>query len=270
MAGSMVPSYNNSAALAQIVQQLNAALKPEIQGLVKDACKAVLNQNGQNGQNGSAVYPSSTSTPGACVSPAAGAPGAWIPSLQIPGCPVQCDPCLYPGMQMDLSLHAWPEIQAQMYSRFTQLNVIVPPGAFPLAAGASITLQQQGDRTITYVPECIQASTTWSGGPAQDGLLTYQLAVGPKDGSGPFVLFGDPIQGQQFICGDNCSWVDFPEYMGCSNLPIPTLSALRMIITLDASATSQLDNVRVTIQHRRKFKSACSCGCGGGNSCSCG
>lgn len=215
--------------------------------------------------------------PGSC-STANNGRGNYTPWLNVPGCPVDCDPCAFPALDTDVRLFSWPEIDAQMWDTDTKINVLVS-GTLPLTAGNSAVFIQEARRTVTWIPDCVQISTTWNGSP-QPGLLTYQWATGPKNGPFPTgqVVFSNPQNGAQYEAGATPSTslttikVPFPTYKGCNSMAIGALSSLRMIVALDTAATSTLQSILITAVHRKggngKKKGSCGCGCTDG-SCAC-
>jgi hypothetical protein len=253
--------------LAELVSQLS----PSIQQMVTSGCQTFLARSGAAipGTSPAALPPANGGYP---VPVPPGCPTSpMTPPWPLPNCPVVCDPCAFPALASDLMLFSFPQIDAEAYDVSTNIDVIVAGGPFPLAAGTSVTLQQEARRSLTWIPDCVQIATVWSGGPPQPGLVTYQWAVGNKGGVGPGqVLFGNPQKGTQYECGDDCIKVNFPTWRGCNNLMIGALSALQLIVTLSPAATSVLEAVNVVVDHRRSVKRSCCGGCAGGGSCSCG
>ena len=188
-------------------------------------------------------------------------------SLNVPGCPTKCDDCTFPAIETDTRLFSWPEIEDQMWDTDTKIDKVLS-GSYPVAAGGSITLEQEARRTLTWIPDVVEISTTWSGGNPQPGFLKYQWATGPRGSLVGQVQFSNPQLGTQYECGEDrtCKRVRFPTYKGCNNIAIGALSSLRLIVTLDGSATSVLEKVQVTAYHRK----ACCDACATGKSCSCG
>lgn len=197
--------------------------------------------------------------------------GGFIPSSFNSWCNIKCDPCLFSNLALDVELYSWPLVEPQLYATDTKLNNVVV-GAFPLAAGGSLTISQETDRTIAYIPDCVQVATTWTG-PPQPGLLTYQWQMAPQDNlvtGGQ--IFGNIENGQQYECGSNCIKVPWPSYKGCSGWPVGSLAAAQLIVSLDAAATSTLTGMLVAIYHKRSVKiNNCGGGCDLRNgSCGCG
>lgn len=262
------------AASQTFINQMIAQLQPAINA----GCSAFMQSQGgmalSSGQAGAAMGGGSmqpSSTNGGCAYPAAGVGGGFPPTLNLPGCKVKCDQCAFPSLDTDLRLFSWPQIDNEMWDSDTKLNVVIAGGPFPLAAGSSITLQQEADRNLTWIPACIQVSTTWSGGPAQPGLLTYQWQVGPKVGTGT-VQFSNVQNGLQYEPNPSqTNQVPFPTYKGCDTQVIGALSALQLVISLDAAATSVLEGVTVVAYHKRAsdFKNSCCTSCASGGSCGC-
>lgn len=235
------------------------------------------------GLNGAAMTASTTggggdTPPGGSCDPAFAGRGNYVPWLNVPGCPVDCDPCAFPALDTDVRLFSWPEIDAQMWDTDTKINQLVS-GVLPLTPGNEIVLVQEPRRTVTWIPECVQISTTWTGGAPQPGLLTYQWATGPK--SPPFptgqVVFANPQNGQQYEAGPTPSTsttvikLPFPTFKGCNSMGIGALSNLRLIARLDSAATASVQSMLVVCDHRKgggKKANKCRGGCGGG-SCSC-
>lgn len=209
---------------------------------------------------------------GACY-PLPGRGGGFPPTLNLPGCQVKCDQCAFPALDTDLRLFSWPQIDQEMWDTDTKLDVIVAGGPFPLAAGTSVTLQQEADRNLTWIPACVQISTTWSGGPPQPGLISYQWQVGPKSGVGTgTVQFSNIQNGLQYEPNPSQSnQVPFPTYKGCDTQVIGALSALQLVVSLAASATSVLEAVTVVAYHKRAddYRNSCCTSCSSGGSCSC-
>lgn len=229
--------------------------------------------SGQAGtMTSSALYPGYPST----RQPAMGYPAAGFPPvLDLPGCQVNVNSCAFPSLETDLRLFSWPQIDQEMWDNFTQLNVLIS-GAFPLAAGGTLVLQQEARRNLTWIPDCVQISTTWTGAP-QTGLLTYQWAVAPKNTVFPTgqVQFANTYQGNQFEPNQNQTYpVAFPDYKGVDTQVIGALSALQLIVSLSAAATSTLEAITITAMHKRGAGYKKTCGFNGvqpGQACgSCG
>jgi hypothetical protein len=242
------------------------ALKPQFDAAMQSYCQRYLPAGGaaaipmQSGANGGACYP----TPGMG--------GGFPPSLNLPGCKVKCDSCAFPSLDTDLRLFSWPQIDSEMWDTDTKLDVIIAPGAFPLAPGSSVTLQQEADRNLTWIPACAQISTTWSGGPPQPGLVSYQWQVGPKAGVGGTVQFSNQQNGLQYEPNPSqTNQVAMPRYKGCDTQVIGALSALQLVVSLAASATSVLEAVTVVVYHKRAedFRDSCCTSCSTGGSCNC-
>lgn len=223
------------------------------------------------GGGGQIMLPS-TAQPGGGL-PAPSAPSCPTtpqrnPSIDIPGCPVNCDACAFPSIETDLRLFSWVEIEAQMWDTDTKIDAVLS-GEFPLNAGQTITLQQELRRTLTWIPEYVEIVTTWTGGDPQPGLLSYQWAMGPKaSGANGQVQFSNPQKGTQYECGDGCKVVKFPTYKGCDTQVVGALSSLRLIVTLDAAANSVLETVNAVVYHK-KAKQDCCGECAAGRGCSC-
>jgi hypothetical protein len=262
--------------IAQLVSQLS----PSIQSMVQGSCNAYLAKSGQTAigmgsmppATGGGSFPAG-STGGGCSYPSTGIGGGFPPTLNLPGCKVKCDQCAFPSLDTDLRLFSWPQIDQEMWDTDTKLDVIVSGGPFPLAAGTSIVLQQEADRNLTWIPACIQISTTWSGGPPQPGLVSYQWQVAQKSTGTGAVQFSNIQNGLQYEPNPSQSnQVPFPTYKGCDTQVIGALSALQLVVTLSASATSVLENVTVVAYHKRAsdFKNSCCTSCASGGSCGCG
>lgn len=213
----------------------------------------------------------STDQPGSC-STANGGRGNYTPWLNVPGCPVDCDPCAFPALDTDVRLFSWPEIDAQMWDTDTKITTLVS-GVLPIIAGATSVFIQEPRRTVTWIPDCVQISTTWNGTP-QPGLVNYQWATGPKNGPFPTgqVVFSNPQNGQQYEAGavPNTSTtplkVQFPTYKGCNMMAIGALSSLRIIVALDTVATSTIQSILVVCYHYKRKK---TCHCSNNDRCSC-
>ena len=251
-----------STFIANFLKQLN----PAIQGMVQSSCQAYLGQNGQG------MLPATTGNaiPGASGStypvPTSGCPYPVSPaSANIPGCPVNCDPCAFPQVALDLSLYSFPQIEPELWDQQTSIDVLDA-----LAPGGTLTLSQEVRRTLSWIPGYVSISSTWSGGDPQPGMLTYQWASASK-GAGPAgVQFGPPQKGQQYECGDNCIQLPFMKYKGCDGVVVGSLSKLQLIVSLSANATSTLEGLTVTVYHKQNApKKACCGGCASGSACSC-
>lgn len=219
------------------------------------------------------VMEGSTQQPGAC-STANNGRGNYTPWLNVPGCPVDCDPCAFPALDTDVRLFSWPEIDAQMWDVDTKITTLLS-GSLPINAGQTATFVQEPRRTVTWIPDCVQISTTWTGGQPQPGLLTYQWATGPKNAVFPTgqVTFSNPENGQQYEAGATPTTSttpirnQFPTYKGCNMMAIGALSSLRLIVALHPDATSSLQSILVVCYHYKKKK---GCHCGPNNRCNCG
>lgn len=254
------------------LERLAAFLRSQGQGnaamAVENAMRSAMEACGTLEVSGAGMSTSMAST-GTYPQPGCG--GGFPPTLNLPGCKVRCDQCAFPSLDTDLRLFSWPQIDNEMWDTDTKLDVIVA-GVFPLAAGASMTLQQQASRNLTWIPACIQISTTWSGGPPQPGLIQYQWQVGPKVGVGGTVQFSNIQNGLQYEPNPSqTNQVPFPTYKGCDTQVIGALSALQLVVTLAPAATSVLENVTVVAYHKRAedFKNSCCTSCSTGGACSC-
>lgn len=210
-----------------------------------------------------------------CGDNAMGGMGGYTPFLNVPGCPVNCDPCAFPALDTDTRLYSWPQIEAEMWDTDTKINVVLQ-GTFPLPPGSGIVLGQELRRAVTWIPECVQISTTWVGSP-QPGELEYQWATGPKSGPGLTgqVNFSNVQNGQQYEAGPTPGTtatvfkVPFPTYKGCDSMAIGALSNLRLIVALRSSATSTLQSL-IAIAYHKKSASGCAKNkCAPGGSCKC-
>lgn len=205
--------------------------------------------------------------------PGPGCSGGAIPSSYGSWCPIKCDPCLFSNLALDMELFSWPQIENQLWDTDTKLNNLVV-GAFPLVPGASLTLSQETDRTIGFVPDCVQISTTWDNTP-QPGLLSYQWQVTMQNNlTSGAVQFSNVQLGNQYECGTNCLTLSFPAYKGCKGFPIGSQSALQLVVSLSAAATSNVTGIDVIVYHRKGSSQCCSVAsqavssCGGGG-CGC-
>ena len=247
----------NNQLMAEFMDQMISRLGPEVGRMVDAACQARM---------GSQTALPATAGGGGCPLPSTR--GQFYPSVNLPGCPVNCDPCQFPSIETDLRLFSWPEIESEMWDTDTKISQVIS-GAFPVAAGGSVTLEQEARRQLTWIPDCVQIATTWAGTP-QPGLLSYQWATGSKGVATAQIQFSNPQSGQQYECGDDCLRVPFPTYKGCDSIAIGALSSLRLIVSLSAAATSTLDAMTVTVYHRKSAKKNCCGSCGMGGACTCG
>lgn len=224
------------------------------------------------GASGTAIALQTAAAPGAPAGGGCNIPSRQTQSIQIPGCPTVCDDCTFPAIETDLRLFSWPEIESQMWDTDTKIDRVLSENGFPLNPGESMTLEQNAGRTLTWVPDCVSIASTWSGGDGpQPGFLSYQWASGPRGSLVGQKQFSNAQTGKQYECGDNCNKIKFPTYRGCNNIAIGALSSLRLIVTLDAAATSVLQGLEVTVYHRKMAaKKACCDDCAAGKSCSCG
>lgn len=252
-----------AAFMAQMDQKLqanNGAILQQMNEMLRPLCAAIGNGGGSSSSTssgGGSFYPGSNCVP--------------IPTSRNQWCPVKCDPCLFGNLELDMELYAWPLIENQLWDTDTKLDV-VRVGALPLAAGGTLTLEQEARRTLQYIPDCVQIATTWTGTP-QPGLLSYQWQVAMRSTPLAPVQFSNPQKGQQYECGDNCIKVPFPSYKGCSGFPIGSESVLQLEVTLDPAATSTLTSISVVVYHKKSKpdggcgKNGCNLaggGCGGG------
>lgn len=197
-----------------------------------------------------------------CAPGGGSVPGGSVPGGSVPGsncipiptsmntwCPVKCDPCLFGNLALDMELYPWPNIDAQLWDTDTKISDVIS-GAFPLAPGGTLVLQQEARRTLQYIPDCVQIASTWTGA-AQPGLLTYQWQSAIRPSPGTPIQFSNPQKGNQYECGDNCIKVPFPSYKGCSGFPIGSQGLLQLQVSLDPAATSTLTSLTVVVYHKK-------------------
>lgn len=253
--------------ISEIIKQMTPAISAGCSAFMQSQGSAALT----SGQAGSSAAMMPGANGSSCSYPAAGVGGGFPPTLNIPGCRVSCDGCAFPSLDTDLRLFTWAQIDQEMWDSKTNIDVIISGGPFPLAPGSSVTLQQEADRNLTWIPACVQISTTWSGGDPQPGLLSYQWQAAPKVGTGA-VTFSNPQSGLEYEPNSSqTNQVPFPRYKGCDTQVIGALSALQLVVTLSPAATSVLENVTVIAYHKRAsdFKNSCCTSCSSGGSCSC-
>lgn len=259
------------AASQTFINQMIAQLQPAINA----GCSAFMQSQGNaltSGQAGAAMGGGGLRPTNSLACPAGAGGGGFPPILQLPGCQVRVDDCAFPSLETDLRLFTWAQLDMEMWQSDTKLNVIAAGGPFPLAPGSSITLQQEADRNLTWCPACVQVSTTWSGGDPQPGLLTYQWQASPKFGTAGAVTFSNPQNGLQYEPNQSQSnQVPFPSYKGVDSQLIGALSALQLVVTLSAAATSTLEAITVIAYHKRSkdFRNSCCTSCSTGGSCGC-
>ena len=269
-----------SAFMEQIdakLQENNGAMLGRIETMLRPVC-AAMGQPAATAARSMVVAQRPGAPAGSTSGGGCGDPGLLIPPIPSSfgqWCKMSCDPCLFSNLQLDVELYSWPLVEPQLYDVDTKLNNIVI-GSLPLAAGNSLTISQELRRTLSFVPDRVQISTTWTGSP-QPGLLTYQWQVTQKNSlTANAAQFSNPQQGQQYECGTNCLYVPFPGWKGCTGWPIGSLAALQLVVSLAATATSTLDGIDIIVYHRRskaingvQAVSCCS-SCGSGGSCQCG
>lgn len=261
-------SAGDAAIVKRYSKRIVQAARAEILAMVDEFCAA---------RNVITMTPDGrslmTTTGRQCGGVGPGTP-AMYSGLDLPGCPVNVDACAFPALDTDLRLFSWPEIEAQMWDTDTALNVVLA-GAFPVAPGGTVLLEQELRRTITWIPAAVMITTTWGGGPPQPSLLSYQWSSGPKGAIAGRVDFSNPQKGNQYEGGasPNTSTTPikqrFPTYRGVDSIPIGALSSLSLRVTLDTIATSNLQAIDVRVYHK-KSKAACCDNCRAGvGACSC-
>lgn len=254
--------------IAELVTQLVPQLSPNIQGMVQQSCAAILARSGSMPPaTGGGSFPVPVNTyPGSQLPLPAGCPVSPA-SVGFPGCPVNCDECLFPQLDTDLRLYGFPLVESELWDQ--QTSIVADPTDLPLAPGGTLTAVQEARRTLSWIPGIVSIATTWSGGDPQPGLLTYQWAMSAKGAIGPSpVQFGAPMNGQQFECGQSCLKVPFPKYKGCDGVMVGALAQLELIVTLSPAATSTLESIMIVVYHKQNKKACCG-GCAAGGACSC-